>query len=89
MRVAEVAPWWDEPPTTQEALDANGTDLRAMEEALLQAGGVRIDLQLQTRRALEEAGIPVIGNAVVRGAHRLLRDHDTATATESSTGAAA
>jgi hypothetical protein len=84
MRVAEAGPWWDEPTTTHEVTDAasepNGVDLRAMELALLEAGGVRIDLQTRARRTLEEAGVPVTRNAVIRGAYRLLADHDATTA---------
>jgi hypothetical protein len=90
MRVAEAGPWWDEPPASQapgEAADPNGVDLRAMELALLEAGGVRIELQVRARRALEQAGIPVTRSAVIRGAYRLLAEHD-ATTPGNSTGAA-
>jgi hypothetical protein len=92
MRVAEAGPWWDEPTATHEATDdasdPNGVDLRAMELALLEAGGVRIELQTRARRALEEAGVPVTRNAVIRGAYRLLLDHGATTAYGSSGGAA-
>jgi hypothetical protein len=92
MRVAEAGPWWDESPTTPEATDdateTDGVDLRAMELALLEAGGVRIELQTRARRTLEEAGVPVTRNAVIRGAYRLLADHDATTADGSSGGAA-
>jgi hypothetical protein len=91
MRVAEAGPWWDEPPTTNEATadptDLNCVDLRAMELALLEAGGVRIELQMRARRALEQAGIPVTRNAVIRGAYRLLTEHN-ATPQGNSSGAA-
>jgi hypothetical protein len=91
MRVAEAGPWWDEPPPASQApgdaAGPNGADLRAMELALLEAGGVRIELQVRARRALEQAGIPVTRSAVIRGAYRLFADHD-ATAHSNSTGAA-
>jgi hypothetical protein len=76
-----------EPPTQSEAMERNGGDLRAMEPALLEAGSVRIELQVRAHRALEQAGITVTRNAVVRGAHRLLLDRDTTT--HDSTGGAA
>jgi hypothetical protein len=82
MRVAEAGPWWDEPPASEapgDAADPYGVDLRAMELALLEAPGVRIELQVRARRALEEAGIPVTRNAVIRGAYRLLLDCDATT----------
>jgi hypothetical protein len=92
MRVAEAGPWWDEPTAMREATDdasePDGVDLRAMELALLEAGGVRIELQTRARRALEEAGIPVTRNAVIRGAYRLLLDRE-ATTTYGSRGGAA
>jgi hypothetical protein len=92
MRVAEAGPWWDEPTATHQgtddASDPDAVDLRAMELALLEAGGVRIELQTRARRALEEAGLPVTRNAVIRGAYRLLADHDATTAHGSSGGAA-
>jgi hypothetical protein len=92
MRVAEAGPWWDEPTTTHEATDAasepNAVDLRAMELALLEAGGVRIELQTRARRALDEAGVPVTRNAVVRGAYRLLLDREATTAHGRRGGAA-
>ena len=87
MRVAEAGPWWDEPTTTQERPDADGVNLRAMEVALLEAGGMRIELQMRARRALEETGIPLTRNAVIRGAYRLLLDRDTVA--EDGTGGAA
>ena len=70
MRVAEAGPWWDETPDPDAAGDAEG--LRAMEAALLEAGGIRIELQLQARRALEAAGLPITRDAVTRGAYQLL-----------------
>jgi hypothetical protein len=92
MRVAEAGPWWDEPPTTTETTgndtEPNGVDLRTMEVALLEAGGVRIELQTRARRALEEAGTPVTRNAVIRGAYRLLLDREAAITHGSSGGAA-
>jgi hypothetical protein len=92
MRVAEAGPWWDEPPTTDEATsdtrETDGLDLRAMELALLEAGGVRIELQIRARRTLEEAGVPVSRNAVVRGAYRLLLDREATTARGRRGGAA-
>lgn len=42
----------------------------------MEAGGARIELQTRARRAMEEAGIPVTRNAVIRGAYRLLLDRD-------------
>lgn len=69
MRVAEAGPWWDETPDTA---DGDAGDLRAMEAALLEAGGIRIELQLQARRALEAAGLRITRHAVTRGAYQLL-----------------
>ena len=69
MRVAEAGPWWDETPDT---LDADAEDLRTMEAALLESDGIRIELQLQARRALEAAGLPITRDAVTRGAYQLL-----------------
>ena len=69
MRVAEAGPWWDETPDAPTD-DAGG--LRTMEAALLEAGGIRIELQLQARRALEAAGLPITRDAVTRGAYQLL-----------------
>ena len=68
MRVAEAGPWWDETPDTVDDAEA----LHVMEAALLEAGGIRIELQLQARRALEAAGLPITREAVTRGAHQLL-----------------
>jgi hypothetical protein len=91
MRVAEAGPWWDEPPVTDQATagtrEANDVDPRAMELVLLEAGGVRIELQMRARRALELAGVPVTRNAVIRGAYRLLLDRGAASL-HSSGGAA-
>ena len=70
MRVAEAGPWWDETPAADDPGD--GEDLRAMELALLECDGVRIELQLQARRALAEAGLPITRDAVTRGAYQLL-----------------
>lgn len=69
MRVAEAGPWWDETPDTD---DGDAEDLRTMEAALLESDGVRIELQLQARRALEAAGLPITRDAVTRGAYQLL-----------------
>ena len=71
MRVAEAGPWWDEPPTASD-----GPDLDAMAQALLEADGVRVQLQLQARRELEARGLPVTRAAVIRGAYRLLTEPD-------------
>jgi hypothetical protein len=71
MRVAEAGPWWDEPPPA-----SNGPDLEAMAHALLEADGVRVQLQLQARRDLEARGLPVTRAAVIRGAYRLLTEPD-------------
>jgi hypothetical protein len=69
MRVAEAGPWWDETPdTTPGDLE----ELRTMEAALLESGGVRIEFQHQARRALEAAGLPITREAVTRGAYQLL-----------------
>jgi hypothetical protein len=70
MRVAEAGPWWDE--TTPETTPGDLEELRAMEAALLESGGIRIELQHQARRALEAAGLPVTRDAVTRGAYQLL-----------------
>ena len=43
-----------------------------MELALLECDGVRVELQLQARRALLEAGLPITRDAVTRGAYQLL-----------------
>jgi hypothetical protein len=51
MRVAEAGPWWDETPS--EATPGDLEELRTMEAALLESGGIRIELQHQARRALE------------------------------------
>ena len=67
MRVAEAGPWWDEQPTTEP-----GVDLRGMEEALLEAGGARIQLQTQARGRLRAAGLPITRAAVTRAAFDLL-----------------
>lgn len=78
MRVAEAGPWWDEPPrNVVDDEGANGIDLRDMERALLEAGGVRIELQMQVRRALEEAGVRVTRAAVILSTNRLLLDRQT------------
>jgi len=71
MRVAEAGPWWDETPDSDRA-DNDVEDLRAMEAVLLEAGGARIQLQLQARRALQAAGLPITRDAVTRGAYQLL-----------------
>lgn len=71
MRVAEAGPWWDEAPAASA-----GADLDAMAQALLEADGVRVQLQLQARRDLEARGLPVTRSAVIRGAYRLLTDPD-------------
>ena len=70
MRVAEAGPWWDETPAAPDDGDAEG--LRAMEAALLESDGIRIELQLQARRALQAAGLPITRDAVTRGAYHLL-----------------
>lgn len=70
MRVAEAGPWWDETPAADDAGD--GEELRAMELALLECDGVRVELQLQARRALVEAGLPITRDAVTRGAYELM-----------------
>ena len=67
MRLAEAGPWWDEAPADQP-----GEDLAAMERALLEAGGARVDLQVQARRELERQGMPVTRAGVIRGAFHLL-----------------
>ena len=71
MRVAEAGPWWDEQPSKQE-----DPDLDAMAQALLEADGIRVQLQLQARRDLEARGMPVTRTAVIHGAYRLLRERD-------------
>ena len=67
MRVAEAGPWWDEVPS-----GGPDEDLREMEEALLEAGGARIPLQLQARNQLRAAGLPITRAAVTRAAFDLL-----------------
>jgi hypothetical protein len=67
MRVAEAGPWWDEEPTSEP-----DEDLRAMEEALLEAGGARIQLQTQARNNLLAARLPVTRAEVTRAAFDLL-----------------
>ena len=67
MRVAEAGPWWDEQPTAEP-----DEDLREMEEALLEAGGERIQLQTQARGRLRAAGLPITRAAVTRAAFDLL-----------------
>jgi hypothetical protein len=83
MRVAEAGPWWDETPpeTTPGYLE----ELRTMEAALLESGGIRIELQHQARRALEAAGLPITRDAVTRGAYQLLVERSE---TDKTTGAA-
>ncbi|MFZ5848870.1 MAG: hypothetical protein ACOYX5_15970 [Actinomycetota bacterium] len=83
MRVAEAGPWWDEAPpeVTRGDLD----QLRTMEAALLESGGIRIELQRQARRALEAAGLPITRDAVTRGAYQLLLARG---GTDDTTGAA-
>ena len=69
MRLAEAGPWWDEvPPAGPDG------DIAAMEQALLEAGGARVDLQVQARRDLERQGMPVTRVGVIRGAFRLLNE---------------
>lgn len=67
MRVAEAGPWWDEAPSP-----ASGEELLEMEEALLEAGGARIQLQNQARNSLQAAGLPITRAAVTRAAFDLL-----------------
>ena len=67
MRVAEAGPWWDEQPRGEP-----DEDLRAMEEALLEAGGARIQLQIQARNNLRAARLPITRSAVTRTAFDLL-----------------
>ena len=61
MRVAEAGPWWDE-----EATAESGDDLRKMEDALVEVGGARIQLQTQARYNLRAAGLPITRAAVTR-----------------------
>jgi hypothetical protein len=68
MRVAEAGPWWDEP--TDGGIDPD--ELAAMEAALLEAGGARIELQKRARRDLEAAGMPLTRAAVTARAYDLL-----------------
>jgi hypothetical protein len=82
MRVAEAGPWWDETPNTSLG---DLETLRTMEAALLESGGIRIELQHQTRRALETAGLPITRDAVTRGAYQLLLERSE---TNDTTGAA-
>jgi hypothetical protein len=70
MRVAEAGPWWDETPPETSLGDLE--ELRTMEAALLESGGVRIEFQHEARRALETAGLPITREAVTRGAYQLL-----------------
>lgn len=67
MRVAEAGPWWDEQPRAQP-----DEDLHAMEEALLEAGGARIQLQIRARDNLCAARLPITRAAVTRAAFDLL-----------------
>ena len=67
MRVAEAGPWWDEQSTAEPE-----EDLRDMEQALLEAGGARIQLQIHARNNLRAAGLPVTRAAVTRAAFDLL-----------------
>ena len=67
MRVAEAGPWWDEQPTAEP-----DKELREMEEALLESGGARIQLQIQARNNLRAARLPIIRAAVTRAAFDLL-----------------
>jgi hypothetical protein len=83
MRVAEAGPWWDETPP--EASLGDLEELQAMEAALLESGGIRIELQHQARRALEAEGLPITRDAVTRGAYQLLLERSR---TDDTTGAA-
>lgn len=76
MRLAEAGPWWDEPPAA--ATTSETANLDAIAAALLEAGGLRVELQIQARRALEEQGLPVTRAAVLRGAYELLTEQDGA-----------
>ena len=67
MRVAEAGPWWDELPSAEP-----DEDLREMEQALLEAGGARIQLQTQARNSLRAARLPITRAAVTRAAFDLL-----------------
>ena len=64
-------------PPDNDALDKD-QDLQRMELALLESGGIRIELQLQARRALQAAGLPITRAAVTRGAYDLLAKRDNA-----------
>lgn len=88
MRVAEAGPWWDAPAAVRSA-HTGAADLRAMEVALLEAGGIRIELQMRARRELEEAGIGITRNAVVRGAYGLLLEREAAAGGADNRGGAA
>jgi hypothetical protein len=69
MRLPEADPWWDELPRVNP-----DSDLPGMERALLEAGGLRIHLQVRARRKLAQQGVPVTRAGVIRGAFRLLTD---------------
>ena len=69
MRLAEAGPWWDKAPSNEP-----DGDIAAMEQALLEAGGARVVLQVQARRELERQGMPVTRVGVIRGAFRLLTE---------------
>ena len=77
MRLAEAGPWWDETPESNPR--DHDRDLESMELALLESGGIRIELQLQARRALQSAGLPITRAAVTRGAYDLLAKSGNAT----------
>lgn len=84
MRLAEAGPWWDTLPVPAPDT-AERDELDAMTLALVEAGGVRIDLQMRVRRDLEAQGLPVTRAAVIRGAYTLLEQHRR---TGSASGAA-
>ena len=84
MRLAEAGPWWDTLPAPAPGT-AERDELNAMTLALVEAGGVRVDLQMRARRDLEAQGLPVTRAAVIRGAYTLLEQHRR---TGSASGAA-
>lgn len=61
----------DESPPSREAPSRRQLD--AMARDLLEAGGVRVDLQLRARQQLASEGLPVTRTAVISRAHDLLR----------------
>lgn len=70
MRVAEAGPWWDSPaPVTDSAPDER---LAELEDALSEAGGLRITLQREARKQLSAEGLPLTRGTVLRRAHELL-----------------